>query len=393
MSEYPRIILKQGRERAVLKGHPWIFSGAVAGVEGEVKPGDVAEVCSSDGLYLGLGHINPRSQIIVRLLTASREEVGSDFFRERILKAARFRQDRLSKKTDAYRIINGEGDFLPGLILDQYGPVLVLQCLTAGMERIKSVLVGILVEAFHPDSIYERSDVAARREEGLPESTGPLYGKEVPERIEIIEEHCRFRVNIRKGQKTGFYLDQRENRLGLDGFVEGKTILDCCSFTGAFSVHAARKGAREVTLIDVSREALEIAEEHFELNGLTETQRRFIRGDAFEVIRGLSAGYDVVFVDPPPFARKKGHVEKAARGYKDLNLQALRLLREGGVLFTFSCSHHMSWDLFTKILYSAAVDAGKKVQLLGRRGHPIDHPVNLCHPEGEYLKGLVLRVW
>ena len=227
----------------------------------------------------------------------------------------------------------------------------------------------------------------------MQESSGLLYGREIPEWIEIREEDCRFRVNIRKGQKTGFYLDQRENRLGLEGFVEGKTVLDCCSFTGAFSVHAARKGAVEVTLIDSSKEALEMAEDHFGLNGLTETHRRFIRGDAFDVIRGLSPGFDVVFVDPPPFARKKGHVERAARGYKDLNLQAFRLLREGGILFTFSCSHHITWDLFTKILFSAAVDAGKKVQLLSRRGHPIDHPVNLCHPEGEYLKGLVCRVW
>jgi 23S rRNA (cytosine1962-C5)-methyltransferase len=393
MSELPRVILKHGRERAVLKGHPWVFSGAVARVEGEVNPGDVGEIYSSDGLFLGQGHTSPRSQIFMRLLTSLREEVGFDFFRERISKAAGLREEWLVKKTNAYRIINGEGAFLPGLILDRYGPVLVLQCLTAGMERMKSVLIDLLVEAFQPDSIYERSDVTSRREEGLQESSGLLYGREIPEWIEIREEDCCFRVNIRKGQKTGFYLDQRENRLGLEGFVEGKTVLDCCSFTGAFSVHAARKGAVEVTLIDTSKEALEMAEEHFGLNGLTETHRRFIRGDAFDVIRGLSPGYDVVFVDPPPFARKKGHVERAARGYKDLNLQAFRLLRRGGFLFTFSCSHHMTWDLFTKILFSAAVDAGKKVQLLSRRGHPIDHPVNLCHPEGEYLKGLVCRVW
>ncbi len=358
-----------------------------------MNPGDIGEIYASDGLFLGLGHTSPRSQIFMRLLTSLREEVGFDFFRERISKAAGLREERLVKKTNAYRIINGEGDFLPGLILDRYGPVLVLQCLTAGMERMKSVLVDVLVDALQPDSIYERSDVTARREEGLEESVGLLYGREIPERIEIREEDCLFRVNIRKGQKTGFYLDQRENRVGLEGFVEGKKILDCCSFTGAFSVHAARKGALEVTLIDSSKEALEVAEDHFGLNGLTETHCRFIRGDAFDVLRGLSPGFDVVFVDPPPFARKKGHVEKAARGYKDLNLQAFRLLREGGFLFTFSCSHHMSWDLFTKIVFSAAVDAGKRVQLLSRKGHPIDHPVNLCHPEGEYLKGLVCRVW
>jgi 23S rRNA (cytosine1962-C5)-methyltransferase len=392
MSKLPRVILKPGREKAILHGHPWIFSGAVSNVEGEATPGNLAEIRSAEGLFLGLGHLNPRSQIFVRLLSAEKEDVDRDFFLRRISKAAVLREAWLARKTNAYRIVNGEGDFLPGLIVDRYGQVLVLQCLTAGMERVKGLLVDVLVDRIQPESIYERSDVTVRKEEGLQESSGLLYGREVPERIEIEEGDCRFWVYIRKGQKTGFYLDQRENRLSLDGFVEEKKVLDCCSYTGAFSIHAARKGAREVTLMDTSREALEIAEEHFRLNGLIDVSRQFIRRDAFEALRGLSPDFDVIFLDPAPFAKKKGHLPAAARGYKDLNLQAFRVLKEGGFLFTFSCSHHMNWDLFTKVVFSAAADAGRKVQLLGRRGHPIDHPVNLCHPEGEYLKGLVCRV-
>ena len=393
MPKLPKVTLKQGKEKPILKGHPWVFSGAVAKLEGEATPGDVGELYSRDGLFLGMGHLNPCSQIFMRLLTSRKEEVGIDFFRKRIFKAASFREGWFPEKTDAYRMINGEGDFLPGLILDRYGPILVLQCLTAGMERQKGLLIEILVDTFHPESIYERSDVVTRKEEGLEEMSGLLFGKEVPERIVIQEENCRLYVNVRRGQKTGFYLDQRENRLGLEGFVKGKRILDGFSYTGAFSLHAVRNGAREITLIDASREALEIAEENIHLNGLSEIPRRFIRGDAFETFRSLDPGYDVVVVDPPPFAKKKGQVPGAARGYKDINLQAFRLLKEGGFLFTFSCSHHMSWDLFTKIIFSAAVDAGKRVQLLSRRGHPIDHPVSLSHPEGEYLKGLVCRVW
>ena len=393
MTKLPRVILKQGKERPLLKGHPWVFSGAVARVDGEAAPGDVGELYSKDGLFLGMGHANPVSQIFMRLLTSRKEEIGIDFFRNRISKASSFREGWFSKKTDAYRMINGEGDFLPGLIVDRYGDILVLQLLTAGMERIKGLLMDILVATFHPESIYERSDVATRKEEGLEENRGLLFGKEVPDLIQINEEDCRFYVNIPKGQKTGFFLDQRENRLGLRGVVEGKRVLDCFCYTGAFAVHAGRNGAREITSIDSSQEALEIAEENFNLNGLKGISRRFIRGDAFEVARDLDPGYDVIIVDPPPFARKKSHLPGAARGYKDINLQAFRLLREEGLLFTFSCSHHMSWDLFTKIIFSSAVDAGKKVQLLARRGHPVDHPVNICHPEGEYLKGLVCRVW
>jgi 23S rRNA (cytosine1962-C5)-methyltransferase len=389
----PRIILKKGREKPILRGHPWVFSGAVAKIEGDVSPGDVAEVYSKEGQFLGLGHLNPYSQIILRLLTQKKEPIHIEFLKERISKAAVLRETWLRGKTNAYRMVNGEGDFLPGLIVDRYGETFVLQSLTAGMERLKEGLIDLLVNDFLPESVYERSDVATRREEGLREVSGLLYGKEVADHVEIEEYGCRFGVDVKRGQKTGFYLDQRENRYSLKELSQGKKVLDCFSYTGAFSIYGGLGGAREVTLIDSSEEALAMAEEHFELNHLGKIPRQLIRGDAFEVMRNLGPGYDIVILDPPPFAKKKGHLPSASRGYKDLNLLAFRLLKKEGLLFTFSCSHHMSWDLFQKILFSAAVDAGRKVQLLGRRGHPVDHPIDLYHPEGEYLKGLICRVF
>jgi 23S rRNA (cytosine1962-C5)-methyltransferase len=392
MAAYPRLILKKGKERPLLRGHPWIFSGAVAKIAGEVSPGEVGEVYSKEGQFLGLGHINPHSQIILRLLTQQKEELGENFFGERISRAAVLRRNWLNRKTNAYRVVNGEGDYLPGLIVDRYGDVLVVQLLTAGVERLKELLTNLLAKEFRPQSIFERSDAATRNEEGLPESRGLLYGKEVPEFIEIEEYGCRFKANVKKGQKTGFYLDQRENRFSLRRFSEGKKILDCFCYTGAFSIHGGSGGAREITLIDSSEEALAVAEGHFALNQLGGIPHEFVRGDVFEVLRGLESTYDIVILDPPPFAKKKGHLPGASRGYKDLNLWAFRLLNQDGLLLTFSCSHHMNWDLFQKIVFSAALDSGRRVQLIGRMGHPYDHPINLCHPEGEYLKGLICRV-
>jgi len=392
MKTFPKIILKKGKEKPVLRGHPWVFSGAVARAEGDLSPGEIGEVYSGDGKILGIGQFNPRSQIILRLLTRKKETLDSSFFRERILQAAILRERELKGKTDAYRVVNGEGDFLPGLIVDRYGETLVLQCLTAGIERLKGLFLDLLIKHFGPKSIYERSDVPSRREEGLPEAKGLLYGEEIVAPVEIEEYGCRFRIDVKGGQKTGFYLDQRENRFSLQEVSHGKKILDCFCYSGGFSIHAGLGGAKEMTMIDSSEEALERAKNHFTLNHLKGISPHLIRGDAFEVMRSLEPDYDIVVLDPPPFAKKKAHLPGASRGYKDLNLQAFRLLKREGLLFTFSCSHHMDWDLFQKIVFAAAMDSGKNVQVLGRMGHPIDHPVNLFHPEGEYLKGFVCRV-
>ncbi len=390
MTTLPRVILKKGREKSMLRGHPWVFSGAVAKIEGDVSPGDLGEVYSGEGEFLGLGHINPRSQIIVRILTDN-QELGNDFFKNRISRADHFR-DGIRQKTNAYRMVNGEGDYLPGLIVDRYGEILVIQCSTAGINRSKGILTNLLVKEFESRSIYERSDVALRKEEGLVESSGLLHGEALSEPVEIQEHGCRFTVDVYRGQKTGFYLDQRENRFLLQGISEGKKILDCFCYTGGFSIHAAVGDAQELTLVDSSQESLAIAERHFSLNRLENIPHRLIRGDVFDILRGLEPGYDIVILDPPPFAKRKGDLPRASRGYKDLNLQAFRLLNEGGLLLTFSCSHHMSWDLFKKIVFSAALDSGKKIQVVSRLGHPWDHPVDICHPEGEYLRGLICRV-
>ncbi len=226
MSILPRITLKKGRDKPLLRGHPWVFSGAIERMEGDLSPGDIGEAYSAEGRFLGIGYINPRSQIVFRLLTSRKEETGPSFFRGRISEASRLRERWLQGKSNAYRLANGEGDFLPGLMVDRYGEVLVIQVLTAGMERLKKLWVDLLASLFHPESIYERSDVATRKEEGLPESRGLLYGKEVPQWVEIEEEGCRFRVNVKEGQKTGFYLDQRENRNRLREVAQGRSILD-----------------------------------------------------------------------------------------------------------------------------------------------------------------------
>ena len=392
MSRLPRIVLKRGKEKPLLRGHPWVFSGAIAKIEGEVRPGDMGEVTSADGQFLGIGHLNPNSQIVFRLLSQKERVPGIDFFRERISTAAVWREKWFKGKTNAYRMVNGEGDFLPGLILDRYGEVFVLQFLTAGMERLKDQFVELLAAEYRPKSIYERSDAATREEEGLPQRSGLLYGEEIPDHVEVEEYKCRFYVDVRKGQKTGFYLDQRENRHALREVSGGKRILDCFCYSGAFSIYGALGGAREMVLVDSSEEALGMAEVHFDLNGLGKVSHRLMRGNVFEIIRTLDPGYDIVLLDPPPFAKKKGHISNASRGYKELNLQAFRLLKKEGLLFTFSCSHHMSFDLFQKIVFAAALDAGREVQLVSRRGHPIDHPISLTHPEGEYLKGFICRV-
>ncbi len=392
MNTFSKIILKKGKEKPILRGHPWVFSGAVARAEGDLSPGEIGEVYSGDGKFLGMGQFNPRSQIILRLLTRRREVLDSSFFRGRLLQADALREKGLRGKTDAYRMVNGEGDYLPGLIVDRYGEILVLQCLTAGMERLKGLFIDLLVRHFNPKSIYERSDVPARKEEDLPMAKGLLYGEEILDPVEIEEYGCRFRVDVKEGQKTGFYLDQRENRFSLQKVSHGKKILDCFCYSGGFSIHAGLGGAKEITMVDSSEEALERAKDHFALNHLKGISPHLIRGDAFEVMRSLDSDYDIVVLDPPPFAKKKAHLPGASRGYKDLNLQAFRLLKREGLLFTFSCSHHMNWDLFQKIVFAAAVDSGRRVQLLARRGHPIDHPVDLSHPEGEYLRGMVCRV-
>ncbi|HWP24566.1 MAG TPA: class I SAM-dependent rRNA methyltransferase [Candidatus Binatia bacterium] len=383
------IFLKSGRERPVLNGHPWIFSGAIERVEGDADGVGVADVFDGKKNWLGRGLYNPKSQIRVRVLTWQKESIDGVFFARRISQAYTFRAQHLTGATDAYRIVNSEGDFLPGLIIDRYGEFLVCQFFSAGMTRFKSEIVDALNALGSIKGIFERSEGRVGDEEGLEPSVGVLSGEAPPELIAIREDRFRFLVDVRRGQKTGFFLDQRDSRDFLSSIARDRAVLNCFSYTGAFSVYAFGGGAREVVTLDSSKPALELAERNLRLNGLDEGE--LLKGDAFAYLKEVDRRFDVIVLDPPSLAHKRSDLEAAAGGYKFLNLHALKHLSPGGLLLTFSCSQHLGGDLFQKIVFGAAVDAGRKVTIVKRLGPPIDHPVSLHHPEGEYLKGLALR--
>ncbi len=395
----PRLYLKPGHDRPVRRHHPWVFSGALGRLEGAVEDGGLIEVFAFEGEWLARGVLNRRSQILVRLLTWDPEEaVDEAFWRRRLERAWRARCAlRLEEQTTAYRVVFAESDGLPGLIVDRYHDFLVLQALTLGIERWKPVLVSLLQELLHPRGIYERSDVDVREKEGLAPQCGILAGEMPPPRLMIHEHGHRFYVDVMRGHKTGFYLDQRENRRRAASYLAGAAeVLNAFSYTGAFAVYALAAGARYVVNVDTSAEALALAAENLRLNGFGEDRFENIEGDAFDILRRCykeGRRFDAVILDPPKFAYSRAHLDRAARGYKDINLQAMRLIRPGGVLITFSCSGLVSPELFQKIVFAAAEDAGREVQILEKLSHPPDHPIRLAFPESEYLKGLVCRVW
>jgi 23S rRNA (cytosine1962-C5)-methyltransferase len=386
------LYLKPGRERPVLNGHPWLFSGAIERIEGEEKEGGVADIFDSKKNWLARGLFNPKSQLRVRLLTWKKESIDQRFFSRRLSQALTFREHQLAASNNAYRVINGEGDFLPGLIVDRYADFLVCQFFTAGMELFKEDIIAALSELTSPTGIFERSEGRVREEEGIEPSIGVLAGEPPPDRISIEENGHKFLVDVRRGQKTGFFLDQRDNREFLSTLTRDCSVLNCFAYTGGFSVYAFAGGAKEVVTFDSSMPALEIAEKNLELNGLANTPGELIKGDAFAYLKETDSKFDIIVLDPPSLAHKRSDIDAATGGYKFLNLHALRHLNPGGLLVTFSCSQHLSTDLFQKVVFGAAVDAGTKVSIIKRLGQPIDHPVSLHHPEGEYLKGLALRV-
>ena len=392
-----RVILKQGREKPVLKRHPWIFSGAIKRIEGEVANGEVVEVADYQGRFLARGYLNRRSQIEVRLLTWDEDEViGGEFWRRRLERAFASRQVLADDpSTDAYRLVNAESDLLPGLVLDRYGDYLVTQFLTLGIEQWKAELVGLMAELLKPRGIYERSDVEVRAKEGLAQITGLLHGKEPPDLVEITENGHRFLVDLKRGHKTGFYLDQRDNRQKLTRYCPGKEVLNCFAYTGAFAVYAAAAEAGRITNIESSAEALELARRNVALNGFADRDDEYVEGDVFQVLREYrdqGRVFDLIILDPPKFAYSQDQVESACRGYKDINLLAMQIIAPGGILFTFSCSGLVSPDLFQKVLFGASVDAGRDVQIIEKLSQSSDHPILLTFPESEYLKGLVCRV-
>jgi 23S rRNA (cytosine1962-C5)-methyltransferase len=442
------LILKPGRDKPVHNRHPWVFSGAIARLEGQPAPGDLVTVADHRGAPLATAYFNPKSQIQARILSWNPDEpIDGDFWRGRLRRAIGGRtamglmtNDELrmtneegapllprppaplhpnpnrplttdplntdllntDSPTTALRLVNAEADSLPGLIVDRYNEFLVIQCQTLGIDRRKALLTEALVEQLRPAGILERSDVDARGKEGLPPVVATLVGETPPPEMTIYENGFAFLVDVHHGHKTGFYLDQRDNRAAIGrqesprpAFMGGREVLNVFAYTGAFGVYAAAAGARQITHVDSSAPALEVAERNAHLNGFARPDDEYIAGDAFEVLRYFreeGRQFDAVILDPPKFAHNQGQINQATKGYKDLNWLALRLLRPEGLLATFSCSGLVSAELFQKVVFGAALDAGRDVQIMRHLGQAVDHPILLSFPESAYLKGLLCRV-
>lgn len=386
-----KVILKPGREKSVLNRHPWVFSGAILKVEGRFEAGDIVAVYSAGGQLLGRGFLNPASDIRVRMLSFSAEEtIDAGFFRHKLQRAIRLRRQIFDEQTNVYRLVHADGDFLPGLIVDHYAGHLVVQFNALGTFRLRGLMQEILQELVAPLSILDRSERRALRREGLS-AWEPFHVGETPPVVEVRENGLRFRVDLQGGQKTGFFIDQRENRKMLGERASGRKVLNCFAYSGGFSVYAARQGAT-VTSVEIHKGALELARENFALNNLDAAQHRFCDANVFDFLRSADSDFDVIVLDPPAFARERQKLQQAARGYKDINRLAISLVKNGGLVLTCSCSGFVSWDLFQKIVFSAAQEAGRDVQILDKPAQPADHPLNIYHPEGEYLKTLLLRV-
>lgn len=400
----PTLILKPGREKPVLNQHPWVFSGAIRSLEGQAAPGDIVDVRAHDGRFLGRGYWNPQSQIQARLLTWEEETLNEYWWRDRLAEAVAARSSYSSGTAPAYRVVNAENDFIPGLVIDRYDQWLVLQALTLGIDRRKAMIAEILPTLIDTQGIYERSDADVRQREGLDIANGLLWGKEPPEQIVVQEQNVSLLVDVYGGHKTGAYLDQAVNRRLLadlirqqypDRFTSPVRLLNLFSYTGGFGLHALHVGGVQVTNVDSSRDALEIAELTVQHNNMPDDNVKYLQADAFVLLRDMADAaqtYDIIVLDPPKFAHSKGQVERAARGYKDINLNALNLVASGGWLMTFSCSGAISADLFQKIVFGALADSGRRAQIVAHLGPGLDHPVALTFPEGAYLKGLLLRV-
>jgi 23S rRNA (cytosine1962-C5)-methyltransferase len=394
----PTVVLKSKKDRAVRRRHPWIFSGAIARVDGSPGPGDTVVVRADDGSVLGRGAFSPSSQIRVRMWTFDdATPVDDAFVRARLDDALQLRTRFVLDKTpgaetNCARMVFAEGDGLPGLVVDLYDDTLVFQCQSAGAEKIREVAMDHLRKSVGARRVVERSDAEVRNLEGLPSRAGVVFGPPVDGPIHAKERGVTFLVDVEKGHKTGFYLDQRDSRARVRAMARGMRVLNCFSFTGGFAISALAGGAKSAISVDTSMPALEIAEKNARANGFPEEAHEGLKGDCFDVLRGMrddGEKFDLIVLDPPKFAPSAAHVEKASRGYKDLALRALPLLSPGGLLFTFSCSGAVDRELFRQITSSAALEARRTVKILGELGHPPDHPVPTGFPEGEYLKGLV----
>jgi len=391
-----RIFLKSEKEKSLLRRHPWIFSGAIASIHGAPQAGDTVQVFSADNQFLAHAAYNAHSQISGRVWSWQADEmIDADFFERKIASAISTRHAlNLSRDSNGVRLIHAESDGLPGLIVDQYDDVLVLQLGSSGVDFWRDTIADVLQKLCSPRCIYERSDSDGREREGLPPVTGVLRG-ELPADLSIVENGLRFGVDIAAGQKTGFYLDQRDNRALTGQFTQDKDVLNCFCYTGGFSLYALRGGAKSVLSTDSSEEALAMAQRNVAANNLDANKAEWQCADVFAALRKLrdqNRKFDVIILDPPKFAPTAAFAEKAARAYKDINLLGFKLLRPGGLLFTYSCSGGITDDLFQKIIAGAALDAGVDAQIVKKLHASADHPVLMSFPEGAYLKGLMLRV-
>ena len=399
-----KVFLRKGRERSIERRHPWIFSGGVERVEGAPAIGSTVAVCSCSGDVLGYGSWSPQSQIRVRMLSFSKNAVPDDAYIRGLVQAAIGRRSGLdggsplTEQNRGVRLVHGESDGLPGLVVDSYDGWCVIQCASAGAECFRDVVVRALMDA-GAKGVYNRSDVDSRKREGLPEegTVGVLAGGEPPEKIEIHESSIRYLVDVRNGHKTGFYLDQREARAQVGAYAAGREALNCFSYTGGFGLACAAGGAKSVVNLDLSKPALELAERNFGLlfdGGVARCPVEFCCADVFKQLRlyrDQGRQFDLIVLDPPKFADTKAQLLRAARGYKDINLLAMKLLRPGGILAKFSCSGAMTADFFDTICREAACDAKRDMQIIARTRQASDHPTALSFPEGEYLNGLLLR--
>ena len=387
-----KAVLVKGKEKRTEYGHPWIYRSDIQNVEGSFNPGDVIDIYSSRNKFLGRGYINLKSQIAIRILTYEHEEIDYGFFYHRIKNAWEYR--KLVADPQSCRVIFAESDFLPALVVDKFNDILVMQTTSLGIERYKQEITDILNDIIKPAGIFERNDIPVRELEGMEQKKGFL-SKEFDPRVEMLENGIKFTVDVENGQKTGYFLDQKENRAALKTFVKDARVLDCFCHTGSFALHAAHYGASEVLGIDISEHAVEFASSNAKLNGL-EGICRFEAANTFDRLRDyydLGCKFDVIILDPPAFTKTKNALEGALRGYKEINLRAMKIINSGGFLVTCSCSHHVDPELFMDILYNAAIDSKRKVRLVEYRSQAKDHPVLLASEETEYLKCAILQIY
>lgn len=385
-----KIFLKKGEEARINEGHPWVFSNEIDHIVGFIKSGELAHVYAFDNTWIGKGYLNTNSKIFVRILSREDIEIDEAFFKNKLLKAKQSREDLGYQ--NSYRAFFGESDGIPGLIVDKYGDYLSVQILSLGIDQRKPMFIQILVDIFKPKGIVERSDVSVRTKEGLEPFKGVIYGQ-VPPRVIIKENDLSMAVDLMNGQKTGFFLDQQDNHNAVKPYVKNKAVLDCFSNIGGFGLHAAYHGAKSVVCVDISANAVKDIINNANLNQLTQVQT--IEKDVFDQLRTYQkegVTFDTIILDPPAFAKSKESLKKAYQGYKDINLQAMKLIVDGGYLYTCSCSHYMTIDLFLQMLQDAAKDAKKKVQMVEMRIQSKDHPALLGSDESLYLKCVVLRV-